>query len=102
MEPDMANVITIDCEYLEPEHAAAYLLIEEDKAVFVDNNTVHAVPLLLRALEDHGVVASQVEYIIVSHLHLDHSGGTWSLSEHCPKAQVLAHPRAVRHSNSRG
>lgn len=92
-----APVVTVDCQYLEPEHAAAYLLVEEGKAAFVENNTVHAVPLLLQALEGHGLVPSQVEYIIITHLHLDHAGGTWSLAEHCPEATVLAHPRAVRH-----
>lgn len=90
-------VSTIDCQYLGPEHAASYLLIEDGQAAFVENNTVHAVPLLMRALERHGMSPEQVAYAIITHLHLDHAGGTSSLVKQCPNATVLAHPRAVRH-----
>ena len=90
-------VSTIDCQYLGPEHAAAYLLIQGDEAAFVENNTVHAVPLLMRALETHGVRREQVAYAIITHLHLDHAGATSALVKQCPNATVLAHPRAVRH-----
>lgn len=92
-----ASVITIDCQYIEPEHAAAYLLIESGRAAFIDNNTVHAVPLLLEALEANGLSAKDVAWLIPTHLHLDHGGGTSALVNACPNATVLAHPRAVRH-----
>ncbi len=97
MAPTIPAVVTVDCEYLEPEHAAAYLLIENGEAVFIDNNTVHAVPLLLDALAHYGLGPSAVRYVIPTHLHLDHGGGTSALVERCPNASVLAHPRAVRH-----
>ena len=97
MPSDPASVITIDCHYLEPEHAAAYLMIEQGRAAFVDNNTVHAVPLLLKAIEERGLSAADVAWIIPTHLHLDHGGGTSALVNECPNATVLAHPRAVRH-----
>jgi len=97
MPGDPTSVITIDCQYLEPGHAAAYLLIENGHAAFIDNNTVHAVPLLLKALEAQGLAADDVAWIIPTHLHLDHGGGTSALVNACPNATVLAHPRAVRH-----
>jgi len=91
------GVEIIDCQYMAPEHAAAYLIVEGDRAAFVDNNTVHAVPLLMKALSERGLGADAVEFIIITHLHLDHAGGTSMLAEQCPNASVLAHPRAVRH-----
>jgi len=97
MPSDPASVIMIDCHYLQPEHAAAYLMIEEGRAAFVDTNTVHAVPLLLKALEERGFSGEHVAYIIPTHLHLDHGGGASALLNECPNAVVLAHPRAVRH-----
>jgi len=97
MPSDPTSVTTIDCNYLQPEHAAAYLIIEQARAAFVDNNTVHAIPLLLKALDDHGLRPADVAYIIPTHLHLDHGGGTSALAKECPNAAVLAHPRAVRH-----
>ena len=91
------SVITIDCQYMAPEHAAAYLIVEGGRAAFVDNNTAWAVPLLLEALASHGLGPEQVEYVIITHLHLDHAGGTSALMSECPNAVVLAHPRAPRH-----
>jgi len=90
-------IITIDCQYMYPEYAAAYLIIEGEAAAFVDNNTRHAVPKLLNALASTGLSPEQVTYLIITHVHLDHAGGTSALLEHCPNALVLAHPRAARH-----
>lgn len=98
--PEHSDVIvhTVDCRYMGIERrAAAYLLIEEGRAAFVDNNTAHAVPLLLEALSGACLSPEQVDYLIVTHVHLDHAGGTAALLRHCPNATVLAHPRAARH-----
>lgn len=93
----MSDPITIDCDYFGPEFAAAYLLVEGDETAFVEANTTHAVPRLLRALEHAGRTAESVRYVIVTHVHLDHAGGASALMQACPNATVLAHPRAARH-----
>lgn len=91
------SVFMIDCHYVEPEKAAAFLIVEGDRALFVDNNTYHAIPRLMKALDAVGLRPDQVDYAIVTHIHLDHSGGTAELLRHCPRATVLAHPKAARH-----
>lgn len=91
------NLITIDCNYIKSERAAAYLIVSKGETAFVDNNTPRAVPLLLDALKNAGHTPDSVKYLIVTHIHLDHSAGTAALLEACPNAVVLAHPRAVRH-----
>lgn len=94
----MNGIHTIDCNYLgRPRFAAAYLLVDGDEAAFVDNNTCHAVPAMLRALNDAGLTPEQVRYLIVTHVHLDHAGGTSALADACPNATILAHPRAAPH-----
>jgi glyoxylase-like metal-dependent hydrolase (beta-lactamase superfamily II) len=92
-----ARLVTIDCDYLGPGIAAAYLRIQGDEVAFVETNTNHAVPKLLAALERENLSPKQVRYIIVTHVHLDHAGGTSLLAKSCPDATVLAHPRAARH-----
>lgn len=96
-EDDTRAVVTIDAMYHGPERAAAYLLVEGARAAFVDNNTAHAVPLLLDALDGRGISRDAVEYLIVTHVHLDHAGGTSALAEACPRATIVAHPRGVPH-----
>lgn len=96
-ETGLETLHTIDCHYMAPRMAAAYLMIEGNRAAFIDNNTVYAVPHLLQALTDQGKTPEQVEYLIVTHVHLDHAGGTAALLAHCPNATVIAHERAARH-----
>jgi glyoxylase-like metal-dependent hydrolase (beta-lactamase superfamily II) len=91
------DVVTIDCRYLFDGFAAAYLIVEGGRAAFVDNNTNRALPLLLEALESRGLDPGSVDFIIVTHVHLDHAGCTGMLSRACPNATVIAHPRAARH-----
>lgn len=93
----MSDIITIDCNYVMPRVAAAYLIRCGDTACFVDNNTNYAVPALLTALKDNGYTPEQVSHIIITHVHLDHAGGTGLLLSHCPNAVVVAHPRAAPH-----
>ncbi|MCS6983681.1 MAG: MBL fold metallo-hydrolase [Leptospiraceae bacterium] len=94
----MADPVTIiDCHYVYPQTAAAFLLGYKDEYAFIENNTTHALPYLLKALEERGVGKEQVKYIIITHVHLDHAGATGHLAQTFPLAKVVAHPRAARH-----
>lgn len=88
---------TIDCEYVMPQLAAAYLREDGGEAAFIEANTTHSVPRLMKALEQAGLPPEAVKYVIVTHAHLDHAGGTSALMKACPNATLLAHPRAARH-----
>jgi glyoxylase-like metal-dependent hydrolase (beta-lactamase superfamily II) len=95
---DEFGVATVDTHYMgEAQRAAAFLLVEGTRAAFIDNNTRFAVPRLLDALEQAGRDPAEVDYLFVTHVHLDHAGGTAALLDHCPNATVMAHPRAARH-----
>lgn len=91
------QVALIDCHYLAPEHVAAYLMVHEGRGAFVDNGVTSSVPHLLEAAAEKGLAPEDIDYIIVTHVHLDHAGGTSALLDACPNATVLAHQRAARH-----
>jgi glyoxylase-like metal-dependent hydrolase (beta-lactamase superfamily II) len=55
------------------------------------------VPGLLAALDGAGVKPEAVDYIILTHIHLDHAGGTGTLLKSLPNATVVAHSRAIAH-----
>ncbi len=89
--------ITIDCNYIQPHFAASYLLIENGKAAFIETNTSHSAPILLKELSKQGLSPNDVEYIIVTHAHLDHAGGASAMMSACPHATLLAHPKTALH-----
>jgi len=97
VKPTPFGITTIDCQYVYPRFAAAYLMVDQGRAVFIENNTSHAVPLLLQALKEQGLKPDCVDYVIITHVHLDHAGGSSALMKACPGARLLAHPRAARH-----
>ena len=89
--------ITIDCDARTPQFTAAYLRIAGKECAFIETETSHARPKLLAALAASGRTVEDVRWIVVTHAHLDHAAGAGGLLAACPRATLLAHPRAARH-----
>ncbi|MBI3368322.1 MAG: MBL fold metallo-hydrolase, partial [Burkholderiales bacterium] len=83
----------IDTGYVRPQFDAAFLIVEDGQAAFVDTGTNDAVPRLLAALTDLGLSPDDVAHVIPTHVHLDHAGGVGRLMQSLPRATVLVHPR---------
>jgi glyoxylase-like metal-dependent hydrolase (beta-lactamase superfamily II) len=77
--------------------AACYLIRERDRVAFVDTGTTHTVPRLLAILADLGLSTDAVDYVVPTHVHLDHAGGAGELMRHCPNAVLVTHPKGVPH-----
>lgn len=93
----MSELNIIDCNYIIPEAMSSYLLVEEDRAAFVEVNTNYAIPRLKEALDERGMTPEQVDFIILTHVHLDHAGGAGLMMRECPNATLLVHPKGARH-----
>jgi len=91
------GIHAIDTGYQRERLAAAYLLLHGGRAAFVDTGTHHAVPRLLATLDALGVARSAVDWVIPTHVHLDHAGGAGRLMRELPAARLLVHPRGARH-----
>ncbi len=77
--------------------AACYLVREGERAAFVDTGTSNTVPLLMAVLETLGLGPEQVDYVIPTHVHLDHAGGAGELMARCPNARLVIHPKGAPH-----
>ena len=77
--------------------AACYMIRSQDRLAFVDTGTTNTVPGLLGVIADLGLTPTQVDYVMPTHVHLDHAGGAGALMAACPNAQLVAHPKAAPH-----
>jgi len=91
------GIHVIDTGFHRPQFDAAYLIVENGRAAFVDTGTNFAVPRLLAALDDLGLARDAVDFVIPTHVHLDHAGGCGLLMQALPAATLLVHPRGARH-----
>jgi glyoxylase-like metal-dependent hydrolase (beta-lactamase superfamily II) len=91
------GVHVIDTGFQRRRFDASYLIVERGRAAFVDTGTNHAVPRLLAALAHAGLEPEAVDWLIATHVHLDHAGGAGLLLQSLPKARLVVHPRGARH-----
>lgn len=91
------GVIAIDTDYIRPLLDASHLVVAGDRAAFVDTGTNRSVDLLLDALARKNLDAGQVDFVFLTHVHLDHAGGAGRLMRRLPNAKAVVHPRGARH-----
>ncbi|HXZ50932.1 MAG TPA: MBL fold metallo-hydrolase [Burkholderiales bacterium] len=91
------GISAVDVLYERERLNAVHLLVERGRAAIIDSGTAHGVPRVLAALELLGVAPSDVDYVVLTHVHLDHAGGAGQLMARCPNAVLTVHPRGARH-----
>ncbi len=98
LQPLGHGVTVVDTGFHRAGFDAAYLVVSPDgRAAFIDTGHNAAVPRLLAALEHAGLGRDAVDWVIPTHVHLDHAGGAGLLMANLPKARALIHPRGARH-----
>lgn len=79
-----------------PSRTGTYV-IQEDALTLLETGPSMSVPYILDGLKELNLDPKDVQYIIVTHIHLDHSGGAGLLLKDCPNAKVVVHPKGARH-----
>jgi len=91
------GVTTVDAAYVRPGFASVHVLERAGRAVLIDSGTNQSVPLVLSALADLRLTPEAVDWLFLTHVHLDHAGGAGQLLARLPRARVLVHPRGAPH-----
>ena len=91
------GIFAIDTGFQRPRFDAAYLVVHNGSAAFIDTGPNPAVPRLLAALEALGLARDAVDFVIPTHVHLDHAGGAGLLMRELPQATMVVHPRGAKH-----
>jgi hydroxyacylglutathione hydrolase len=91
------GIYGLDSGYTRDEFDAIHLIVEKGHVAVVDTGTQYSVPYVLKALAALNLGPEAVDFIVLTHVHLDHAGGAGALLQQCPNAQVTVHPRGTRH-----
>ncbi|MDR1661139.1 MAG: MBL fold metallo-hydrolase [Azoarcus sp.] len=83
--------------YGRPKLAAVHFVIDRGRAAIIDAGSNGAVPQILAALAGLGIKPEAVDWVVLTHLHLDHAGGAGSLMCALPHARLAVHPDGVDH-----
>lgn len=91
------GIIAFDAGYVRPILAAIHMIVENGRVAFVDSGSNDALHNALAALEKAGLPVSAVDYVFLTHIHLDHAGGAGAMMAAFPNARLVVHPRGARH-----
>lgn len=97
MNLDSLHCIDLDQSALEGfrKFLSCWCYCSEDLSFVVDPGPLSTIPHLTGELQRLGV--EQLDYILLTHIHIDHAGGTGALLELFPEANVICHPAGLRH-----
>ncbi len=91
------GITCIDTAYCREKMAACYLIQNNNKAAIIDSGTNFSIPNILKVLKIKNIDLADVEYVIPTHVHLDHAGGVGKLMGLCQEASLVIHPRGAPH-----
>jgi len=77
-------------------YISTYLILGEKKAL-IDIGPRVSVPGRLESLKEAGIKPGEIDYIILTHIHIDHAGGTGTALKSLKNARIFVHPRGRQH-----
>ena len=66
------GIYALDSGYIRPQLAAIHLIVEQGRVALVDTASAAALPRVLEALQILGLTPDCVDYVLLTHIHLDH------------------------------
>src|SRR5580698_1858401 len=91
------DVFQIDTRMAGYDGITAGYLIRGPRPCLVETGTAPSAPVVRDALARLGVGPSDLATVVVTHIHLDHAGGTGDIARMFPAAEVVVHELSARH-----
>lgn len=97
LDPIADGIHRFDTHYIRVQHTSCTVVVDDGRAAIFDTGVAANVEELVIAVESLGVKPEAVDYVIASHVHLDHMGGIGQLAKRLPEARVAVHPSGTPH-----
>jgi glyoxylase-like metal-dependent hydrolase (beta-lactamase superfamily II) len=91
------EVFAIDTRMAGFPGIVSAFLIRTERPCLIEVGTAGSAPVLRDALASLGVTAEELATVVVTHIHLDHAGGTGDIASLFPGAEIVVHERGARH-----
>lgn len=91
------NLYMIELETGGIKNLICSYVITGEKPFLIESGPASSVPRLLSGLKELNIHFEDVEFVAVTHVHLDHGGGAGTLLKSLPNAKVIVHPRGLPH-----
>ena len=92
------NLFLVDLDLPLPGFSSfisTWIIKEGDRGIIIDPGPSATIPTLRNALRETGIKG--IDYILLTHIHLDHAGGCGDLIKGYPDSVIFCHPQAVTH-----
>ena len=94
----MNKITPLDVNWCDrPKSIAAALLESEDHRALIDPGPESTLQTLREQLSKHGLAISDLNAILLTHIHLDHAGASGKLVRENPNLKVYVHANGARH-----
>jgi glyoxylase-like metal-dependent hydrolase (beta-lactamase superfamily II) len=94
----MNKITPLDVNWCNrPKSIAAALLQSENHAALIDPGPESTLATLREQLRANGLAISDLNAILITHIHLDHAGATGKLVRENPNLKIYVHSNGARH-----
>lgn len=90
------HIAYLDNGLLDTPGFGSTYVVRGDELAIVETGTSRCAPHVLDGLRRLGHDPANVRHIVLTHIHMDHAGGTGTLLAAMPEAQVYIHSRTAR------
>jgi len=87
----------IDLKPANIEQFIGSYILKGEKTAIIECGPTSSIENLLKGLDRLKINLEEINYVMVSHIHLDHGGGAGALLKHLPNAKLIVHPRGIPH-----
>lgn len=88
--------INLKCINLD-NYINTWVYISENLCFLVDPGPTVFINSLKKSLDHLKINKNDLDYILLTHPHIDHAGGVGKLLNFFPQAKVICHPRGIKH-----